>query len=258
MTRDRFEGTGFTRLLYDGAEFVPFTTGSDLALTLTDVLSRPKPPPLVFAYWDDLDVAEHVRGPQPGLVDLELDRMGSVVSYAAAHVLPDVARRTTVIVTGDHGQVPLAADRQLVADQDGALLALLSRPPSGDRRATFFSARPGKLDELREALRERVPAAAIVLAMSEAGERGLFGPPPWHPELADRLGDLLVLMPSPGGVSYTVPGTRSRGHPMRGAHGGLEAPELLVPLVSGSLSELAPPIFQAAHLPGTLSGTEGG
>ena len=255
VSRDRYQGSGFTRLIYDGAEFVAYATAVDFALSLVDVLSRPEPPPVVFAYWDDLDVTEHIRGPLPELVDLELDQVASLLEYVAQQLDPRVARRTTLVLTGDHGQVPMAADRQLVADRDRELLDLLARPPSGDRRATYFAARPGRTSALREALEARRPPESHLFEMPEAVRGGLYGPPPFHPELADRLGDFLLLMPSPGGVSYTVPGSRPRGHPMRGAHGGLEPEELLVPLIAGPLSDIAVNPSRTPHLrPGSTGG----
>jgi len=248
LSRDRYAGSGFTRLIYDGAEFRAYATASDLALLLVDVLSHPEPPPIVFAYWDDLDVAQHVRGPLPDLVDFELDRVEALLAFVARRVGSAVARRTSLVVTGDHGQVPMATDRQLVADQDRVLLDLMSHPPAGDRRATYFAARPGRRAALREALETRLPDGAHLLEMNDALEGGLYGPPPFHPELLERLGDFLVLMPSPGGVSYTVPGSRPRSHPMLGAHGGLEPAELLVPLIHGPLSEFATATAPTTHV----------
>jgi len=57
--------------------------------------------------------------------------------------------------------------------------------------------------------------------------------------VAERLGDLLVLVPSPAGLTYLPPGA-SPGRHLEGAHGGLEHDELAVPLIAGRLSDLAP------------------
>ena len=249
LSRDRFEGSGFSRTIYDGATFVPYSTGSDLALALAETLSCPEPPPLVVVYRDDLDVVQHVRGTRLDLIDLDLERMGHILSFVARHVPPRVAQRTTLIVTGDHGQVPIAADRQLSVDREPSILEHLSRPPSGDRRAAYLSARPGHLAHLREAVVARLPPGGRIVDLPEAVESGLFGPPPFHPELSERLGDLLVLFPSPGGVSYSVPGARSRPRRMISAHGGLEAEELIVPLVSGALAELSGDRAETPHQP---------
>jgi hypothetical protein len=80
--------------------------------------------------------------------------------------------------------------------------------------------------------------------MGEALDAGLFGPPPFHPEVEERLGDLLVLVPSPAGLTYLPPGA-SAGRHLEGAHGGLEPDELAVPLVTGRLRDLAPPAASA-------------
>jgi len=249
LSRGRFEGSGFTRLLYDGATFVGYSAGSDFAISLVEILSRPEPPPLVFAYADDLDLAQHERGPLPELVDLELERVSVLLSFVASHLPRGVAERTTMFVTGDHGQVPMDNDRQLAVDREPSILEHIARPPAGDRRAAHFAARPGHLTALKEVLNARLPPGGRLLEVPNSVEAGLYGPPPFHPELAERLGDLLLLLPSPGGVGYSVPGARPRAHPMRGAHGGLEPAELLVPLISGPLAELAGSSPATAHLP---------
>lgn len=249
VSRDRYQGSGFTRLIYDGANYLAYATASDFALTLAELLARPVPPPVVFAYWDDLDVTGHLRGPLPELVDLELDRVATWLSFVAQRLGPGAARRTTILLTGDHGQVPMSADQQLVVDRDPELLGLLAHPPSGDRRATYFSARPGRRSDLEALLEARRPPGSHLLELAEAVEGGLYGPPPFHGELLERLGDFLLLMPSPGGVSYTVPGSRPRGRPMLGAHGGLEPAELLVPLVAGPLDAFALGPARPSHLP---------
>lgn len=249
LSRDRFEGTGFTRLIYDGASYVGYSNGSDLALSLVETLSKPEPPPLVLAYRDDLDVVQHTRGTRPELVDLELDRVESLLTFTARHLDPSLAQRTMVLVTGDHGQVPLAADRQLSVDREPSLISHLARPPAGDRRAAYFAARPGHLAALREELEAKMPPGGHLIDVPAAIERGLFGPAPFHPEISERIGDLILLLPSPGGVSYSVPGARPRPHRMIAAHGGLEPEELLIPLVSGTLAEFAHSPSPTVHPP---------
>lgn len=240
LSKDRFEGTGFTRLIYDGATFVPYASGSDLALSLTDLLARSEPPTLIFAYRDDLDVTQHLRGVRPELVDLELERVNALLRFVRRHLPSTLVRRTKLLITGDHGQVPVETEHQLAVDREPDILPHLARPPSGDRRAAYFAARPGHLSALRESIEPHLPPGGHLLEMPSALEAGLFGPPPFHPEIAERLGDLLLLLPSPGGVTYSVPGTRPHARRMRATHGGLELDELLIPFVSGTLEELAP------------------
>lgn len=238
LSRDKFGPSAFTRMIYDGAEYTGYSTAADFAHLLGEVLDRPNPPPLIYAYWDELDTVQHLRGPRPELAAFEAALVSRVLAAASRRVGPALARRTTVIVTSDHGQVPATRSADVAIDQAPDILSHLIRPPTGDRRAGFLAARPGQLDALLRALEERLPNGHRIIPMRAAVDAGLFGPPPYHPELSERLGDLLVLVPSPAGLSYRLPGAAARPKFLVGAHGGIEPAELLVPLVCGRLSEL--------------------
>lgn len=235
VSRDRFEGRGFTRMIYDGAGYAGYGAWADFAGALADRLERVQGPSLTVAYWDEVDTVAHLRGPADPAVDLELERLGALLDFVARRLGSAAARATTVVLTADHGLVPTDPARQVAIDGEPSILAQLARPPAGDRRVGLLRARDGALGRLREALRERLPDGSRILAGPDAVEAGLFGPPPFHPELSERIGDLVVLVPSPTGLTYRVPGKLPLRRLLRGAHGGLEPDELLVPLVAGSL-----------------------
>ena len=241
LTREQFRGTGFTRLLYDGAEFVGYATGTDLARGLAQLLGRRNPPKVVFAYWDELDTIQHLRGPDRGLTSLELERVAHLVEHVAGAVPERRRRSARVVISGDHGQVPATVRSRVRLDAIPSIVAELARPLAGDRRAGFLLARPGRVTALRAALGRVLPTGARVVGMRDALRAGLFGPPPFHPEIDQRLGDLLVLVPSPAGLTYRTPGSALASRHLFGAHGGLEPDELVVPLVAGPLSAFASP-----------------
>jgi hypothetical protein len=238
LSRDRFAGQGFTRILYDGATFVGYSTLTDLGHELTRILTQPAPPPVTYVYWDELDTIQHLKGPRPELIDLELDQFARVLTFVRVQLPLDLAVRTTVLITGDHGQVPSSREASVALDLDPTIVPHLARPLAGDRRSGFLVARPGHLDALKEALNARLPPGSRIIPMEAAVSGGLFGPPPYHPELNERLGDLLVLVPSPAGLTYLPPGAALPSRYLLGAHGGLEPDELIVPLVAGSLSDI--------------------
>ncbi len=238
VNRDRFEGTGFTRMIYDGAEFASYATFADMAVELRRLLERSEPPPLTVVYWDELDMAMHLKGPLDELTGFEVERLGSLFGWVARGLPSGRARSTTVIVTADHGLVPAEAPQQVAVDRVPEIAERLGRPPAGDRRATFFAARSGEEDRLRTALSEHLGERAVVATTDEALRAGLFGPPPYHPELADRIGELVVLPRAPVGLGYTLPGHPAPRRTLRGAHGGLAPEELLVPLLAAPLDEV--------------------
>ncbi|MCI4335956.1 MAG: alkaline phosphatase family protein [Thermoplasmata archaeon] len=242
LSRDRFEPTGFTRVLYDGARYAPYATAADFAHELARLLDGPNPPAAIFAYWDELDTIQHLRGAdRPDLFALELSHVADLVAYTASHVSRAVARTTTLVVTGDHGQVPARLPSQVRIDRLPAVLREMSRPLAGDRRAGFLAARPGRVEALEGALTPRLPEGSRIVPMEEAVRAGLFGPSPHHPELMARLGDLLVLPPPPSGLTQRLPGSPPPRRHLSGAHGGLDRAELLVPLIAAPLAEFAAP-----------------
>jgi hypothetical protein len=238
LTRDIFEGTGFTRLLYDGAEFVGYATATHLVHQLATLLTRPTPPRVVFLYWADLDTIQHLLGPDQGRFAMEMDRLADLVSRTAREVGPKVARSVTFAITGDHGQVPADSTRRVAVDEEPSLVREMVRPLAGDRRAGFFAARAGRVEALTEALERRLAPGTPVVTRQEAARAGVFGPPPFHPEFDERIGDVIAFVRSPECLTYLPPGASPPKRFLLGAHGGVDAEELIVPLVTGSLAEL--------------------
>ncbi len=242
LTKAEFEGSAFTRVLYDGAGFVGYLGLSDLTYHLRRVLEAPdgRRPPLVWVYWDLLDSVNHVYGPEPRFAQEELTHLLLALSSVARQLPVPVRNKVQLWITGDHGQVPVRPERSRAVHEDPTLLALLDRPPSGERRAAFLKARTGRQEDLRHHLVEAYPSGWTVLDAPEVIASGLLGPGPFHPELSSRLGDLLVL-PGEGETLYSrPPGDRGpEEHFLWGTHGGLTPEELLVALAGLPLSELA-------------------
>jgi len=241
LSRRQFDGTGFNRVLYDGAEFVGYSTASDLAHLLGELLRRSHPPPLTMVYWDELDTVHHLRGPSQPLFEFEASRIAQLVAHVAERADDERQRSTHLFVTADHGQVPVDPARQIRVDLIPEIAGEMARPLAGDRRAGYFTARWGRLEALRTALERNLPTGSRILGMADALAQGLYGPAPYHPELVERLGDLLVLVPVPYGLLTPRLRVESRTAEFLGSHSGLEPEELLVPLVSGPLASFRRP-----------------
>ncbi len=238
ISRESFRSTGFTRLLYDGAEYRGYATASELAHELARTLTSRPLPPIVYAYWDEFDTVQHLRGPAPRHARFELERLAHLLAHVAED-LGSAAQDVTVLLTGDHGQVEVRRELQLAVDEHPDLLAQMSRPIGGDRRGAYFAAAPGKEDGLARDLERYLPPGSRRVGIPDALAGGLFGPGPWHPEIEVRLGTFLALPVRGSGIVQHLPGATRPTRHLAGGHGGLEADELLVPLVHARLSELA-------------------
>ena len=240
LSREKFDGSGLTRLLYRRTPYVPYATASDLAHLLTELIDRPDPPAVIYTYWDELDTVQHWRGPVDRLFGFEADRLAHLFEYVAAEVAPSRARATTVLVTADHGQVALDPAQQLRVDLAPEIAGEMARPlaeiagpatspPSRDARAPY--GRPLKI---------ACRAGAVSLRWRTRSRQGCSAPLRTTPRSPPGSGTFSRSYPVPSGLVSVPPGARPspRGE-FLGGHGGLTPEELLVPLVSGRLSEFA-------------------
>ncbi len=242
LTKEQFQGSAFTRILYDGARFEGYLSLSDLTHHLTRLLSHPpeQRPRLLWVYWDLLDAVGHLNGPLLTIAADEITHVLHALASAAARLSPAAREGVHLFLTGDHGQVEVQPSLARAAHEDARLLELLQRPPSGERRAAFLKAKSGRKEELRSHLTSTLPSDWTLLDVGETVKAGLYGPGPLHPELAERTGDLLALAGPGASLWYRPPGARTpEEHFLKGSHGGLSPEELLVALVSLPFEELA-------------------
>lgn len=242
LSKTDFEGTAFTRLLYDGAAFEGYVSLSDLSMHLKRILSREpsKRPQLLWVYWDLLDAVHHLNGPVEDLAVSEIVHLFLTLHQTADRMSPKEREGISISVSGDHGQIEAKQALAKAAHSDATLMSLLRRPPSGERRAAFLEARSGKKEELGSYLKSLEKLGWVSFTVDEVLSGGLLGPPPHHPEIKDRLGDYLLLPPPGAALYYRPPGSRGKEDRfLKGAHGGLTREEMLIPLVSTSAEEIS-------------------
>lgn len=181
----------------------------------------------LYAYWPELDRVGHEQGadsPAYAAHLLQLDRAFARLQTGLRGL------GVTLVVTADHGQLDGEAVAGLDLNRPGHPLAgLLRRPLCGERRAAFAYLRPGAGADLEALLAGELADALLGLPAQAVLEAGWFGPGARHPELAQRIGDWVLLPRGARMFTQWLPGER----PYRqvGVHGGLSEAEMLVPLV---------------------------
>ncbi|HZU40926.1 MAG TPA: alkaline phosphatase family protein [Solirubrobacteraceae bacterium] len=166
-----------------------------------------------FLYWDAIDRAGHVHGPESEQFDAEV--------LAALDALEGVAGEldgVSVLVTADHGQLAVSPDRVDYLDElwPGLVELLEYEQPAGSSRDAFLHVRDGALETVIAGLAERLGDRAQVLAARECFD-GV------GPALAARLADVVVL-PAPGRQAWLRRATAQEAW-FRGHHGGLDPAE---------------------------------
>jgi predicted AlkP superfamily pyrophosphatase or phosphodiesterase len=216
---ERYRDSGFTQAVLRGAEFRGGRSIADRFALVRDELDRPGPR-LVYLYVPELDVAGHAHGVESPPWTAALEELDG----ALAGLVPALGPRAGLVVTADHGMVDVVPEAHRIVPPE--LLAEI-RHLAGEPRALQLHLEPG-VDPHAHAQRwrDREGARAWVATRAEAIEAGLFGDV--HPDVAPRIGDVLVLARKPVAY-YADAASPARG--MVGQHGSLTPAETGVPLL---------------------------
>jgi len=222
--------SGLSRMLNpQAARIVPFTNSSDMSVIIRKLLERPAERAFLFVYWDALDEIAHLHGPESEEWDAELISLSDALKRSClGRLRAPLWEETLFFITSDHGQLRVLPKREVIRlSRYPKLKRALALPPTGEYRATYLYAKPGRLDELKAGLMKRFGDRLVALRSAEALEAGLFGGGQPKDETPDRIGDLIVVPKGPQALYWPHDDFR-----LIGRHGGLTDEEMLVPLLT--------------------------
>ncbi len=225
VSRAVFAGSGFTRAAQRGGAFLPAETPQErtdgVLQALADAGRRGRA--LVYAYWDEVDKAGHVHGPDA----LEWGEAVEAVDGFVAGLVEQAPEGTVVLVTSDHGMIetPVLQRRDLAAEE---VLDAGVRLLAGEPRAPQAWCEPGAVEDVVATWREELGDGAVVLSRDEAIEAGWFGPV--REGYAERIGEVVVAMLGRGTVLDSRL-LRPAVLGLRGHHGSITDAETAVPLL---------------------------
>jgi hypothetical protein len=128
---------------------------------------------------------------------------------------------TWLLVTADHGFIDSPPRRVICLDDHPALAALLLRPLCGERRVAYCYVAAENRPAFKAYVHRHFARAAHLYASDRLIAAGWFGPPPYHPRLAARVGDYTLVMKDNWTIKDWLPGERHFS--MLGVHGGTSA-----------------------------------
>jgi len=196
--------------------------------TVAAVRSGPEPK-FIYAYWPEFDALSHRFG--NGSAEARA-QFGAIDAAFAALLARLAGTDSLVVATADHGFVDsVGADALDFADAPG-LAGLLRYPLCGESRIAFCHVQAGRVAEFMDRARGWLGERARVCASAELVEEGWFGGGDAHPRIAERVGDVALLMQGRATVKDWIPGEPRHRH--IGHHGGASEDEMLIPLIVGS------------------------
>jgi hypothetical protein len=102
--------------------------------------------------------------------------------------------------------------------------------PTCENRLAFLYLRPGHEDAVRGYFSKTWPDEFILVTQEEAITNGLFGPEPYHPDLENRVGDLIAISRDEAYLWWS-----KEQDFLLGRHGGMNSQDMLVPFLAVKL-----------------------
>jgi hypothetical protein len=222
VSHPEFEGSGLTVAAYRGARYRGAFGVDAVAAGMLAAL-RAAPRALVCGYFGDVDRTGH----QYGVDSAEWREAVADVDRLVRMVAEGLPADAALLVTADHGQLNVPADRRFDIGADPRLAAGVT-VVAGEPRVRYLHVRPGAVDDVIAAWRAVLGPAAWVVPRAEAVAAGWYGQV--APQHLARIGDVVAVC----GEDYVIlangvePDSVNR---MIAFHGSYTPVEMSVPLL---------------------------
>jgi len=219
--------SGLSRMHHIGTQLHGYSAESDLLANLRDLLnSRPNNRKFVYAYWSLVDSLMHHYGTFNERVTEQFRSFSEALERILLNKLEPWAREDTLfLLTADHGslETPFNPAYELRLHPD--LMEMLVMQPTCEGRLPHLYVKPGQLEAVGQYFEYAWPGQFSLITRQQVLESGLLGLGTPHPDLVNRIGDLVAI---PHGNAYLW--WVNKPNVMLGRHGGLHPDEMLVPL----------------------------
>ena len=224
-----YKSSPLSRMQMRGAQIDGYLNAADMWLKLGGWLGETSGRrSYAYAYYPDFDSLSHRDSPDaPFWSYLWQEFMWHLRQFVAG-LTPQQRQKTLLLITADHGHLTTALSERIYLHHHKPLLDMCAMIPGGEPRHLYLYARHGAKDDLLAYARTALGQQFVALDAQDALVAGLFGDPSrLHPETERRMGDVILISK---GASYLW--ERGKQQILLGKHGGLEAEEMLVPLIA--------------------------
>ena len=221
----RYEGTGFTRAVFRGAQYRGANVTSDLIAETKAALK--KSPSFVYLYVNDLDSAGHSDGVGS---DKWLAALKSI-DVMIASLIDQLPQGVRIWVTSDHGMIN--TEEKIVMGSDNKLLEGIATIAGEPRMRHLYLADNASLLDTTALWEESLGDKVRMVTKESAIASGLFGGDV-SLDAAERMGDLIAI--AQGSVVILDPERADKEGAMIGHHGGESDIESSVPLFTYTIN----------------------
>jgi hypothetical protein len=208
------------------AERRAYQTLDEFVLQIENVVKSGPERKFIYAYWPDYDRTSHRYGSESDEAFLQLRRIDEAYGKLIAGLS---GTDCALIATADHGFIDVAPHESL--EMPSFLTSRLKFPLSGERRVAYCHVHEPEsfMNDAKDWLADR----AEIRLSRDLAKQGWFGSGPAHPRIAERIGDVTLLMRERYTIKDWIPGEARHLH--IGNHGGASEDEMMIPLILETL-----------------------
>jgi hypothetical protein len=205
-----------------GAERRAYETLDEFVFQIENAVKSGPERKFVYAYWPDYDRTAHRYGAESEQAFLQFRQADEAFGKLIARL---AGTESAVIATADHGFVDVAPHESL--EMPWFLTSRLKFPLCGERRVAYCHVH--EPESFMNAAKDWLEERADIRLSGDLVAQGWFGPGKPHPRLAERVGDVTLLMRGRYTVKDWIPGEARHLH--IGNHGGASEDEMMIPLI---------------------------
>jgi hypothetical protein len=176
----------------------------------------------IYAYWPEYDAISHRHGSESAEAFARFSELDAAFGVLVKRL---AGTESTIVVTADHGFID--AGRGDCLELPAQLLSMLRFPLCGERRVVYCHVHSPA--EFQERVQAWLGARGDARMSRELVDEGWFGDGVPHPRLAERVGDVTLVMNERFTVKDWLPGEARHLH--IGNHGGISEDEMTIPLI---------------------------
>ncbi|MDD2522496.1 MAG: alkaline phosphatase family protein [Anaerolineaceae bacterium] len=220
--------SGLSQMHLPGSTLHAFSTESDMLLNMRDLLNQPsRRRRFIYAYWSDVDSLMHRYGTYNDRVTEQFFDFSNAFFRLLVNGLDaSVRQNSLILLTADHGSVETPTNRHFDMANHPELTSMLTLPPTCEGRLPFLYVKQGRVEAVKAYFEHVWSGEYEFLTRKQVLDTKLLGNGQDHPDLLNRIGDLVAIPLKPGNYLWWP----DRPNMMMGRHGGLHADEMLVPL----------------------------
>ncbi|MCB0064000.1 MAG: alkaline phosphatase family protein [Caldilineaceae bacterium] len=228
----------YTDWVCRGAEMHPYMTLAEAFYNLRQTVQHTPKPAYCFLYFDKIDALCHLYGPESMQVTAEVEGFLYLLERALIQPGRNEFRNTLMLLTADHGQMPVNPQTTVFLNTDprfAGLERLLRRNSKGElighggsRRDLFLYVKEEVVDEAQIFLADRLAGIADVQPVQPLIDECYFGPLPPSAAFLNRVSPLVIFPHDGQNVWWYEKGRY--GMRYYGLHGGLSPQEMAIPL----------------------------